>query len=65
MCVDGKTKAKQGASHASISLSDDQMNLDSIDIRTGAKSILSSSNIIPAYKIIILQKVLEFLHNYC
>ena len=57
MCVDGKTKAKQGANLASISFSDDQMNLDSIDIGTGAKSILSSSNISPAYKKIILQKV--------
>ena len=50
VCVDGKTKAKQGANLASISLSDDQMNLDSIDIGTGAKSILFSLNISPVYK---------------
>ena len=47
VCVDGKTKAKQGANLASIIY---QMNLDLIDIGTGAKSILSSSNISPAYK---------------
>ena len=65
VCVDGKTKAKQGANLASISLSDDQMNLDSIDIGTGDKVYFIFIKHKSCLQKIILQKVFEFLHNHC
>ena len=60
VCVDGMTRAKQGASLAAVSLSEDQMSLDSIDIGTGAKTILSSSSISAANKEEFRKKCLSF-----
>ena len=58
--IDGKTKAKQGSNLVSVEISKNQMNLDSIDIGTRAKSLLSLSSVSSENKKAFRKKCLTF-----
>ena len=59
--IDGKTKAKQGSNLVSVEISKNQMNLDSIDIGTRAKSLLSLSSVSSENKKAFRKKCLTFI----
>ena len=61
---DGKTRAKQGTNLTSVDLANNQMNLESIDIGTKAKTILMSSSISSAQREAFRKKCLSFFFKY-
>ena len=58
--INGNTKAKQGSNLASVEISKNQLNLDSIEIGTRAKSLLSLTSINSDNKKAFRKKCLTF-----